>query len=419
MRFIEGAPATTAVERPSVIARLRPPRVLMVVESAGGGTGRHVLDLSEGLLRRGCDVHVIYSTGRVDAQFLAGLARLPDVRRLALPMRTSVHPSDWSTVRTVRRYARELGPFDAIHGHSSKGGAVARLAAFGTRAAAFYTLHGLIMMDPGLPRWKWLMYLTIELTLARRTSRVIAVSPEEARAAVRLGFGPSRVVLIPNGVRELNLTPRAEARRSLGVADDAILVGFVGRLVEQKAPEILIHAIARAVKVVPQARLVIVGDGPLGPPLRRLAEQLQVTDEIHWLGECDARQYLAAFDAFALPSRKEGLPYVILEALAAGLPVVATDSAGVEILVTTGENGTVVPRDDTDAFATALAELLADPERLSRYAAASRRRAERFTVDAMVDRTMAAYHGEPVAPFEEVAGFLSPDFRLRPPLGSR
>jgi glycosyltransferase involved in cell wall biosynthesis len=409
MRFIESAPAATArAEHPpraaaaaaAAAATPRTLRVLMVVESAAGGTGRHVLDLSEGLIRRGCEVHVAYSTGRVDGQFLAGLSRLPEIRRLALPMRTSPHPSDWSAVRAVRHYALEHGPFDAIHGHSSKGGAVARLATFRTGAAAFYTLHGLIMMDPGLPRWKWALYLGIELALARRTSRVIAVSPEEARAAVRLGFGQSRVVLIPNGVRDLHLTPRAEARRSLGVADDALLVGFVGRLVEQKAPEILIRSIARVAKAVPGARLVVVGSGPLGDSLRELAAQLHVADRIHWLGECDARQYLAAFDAFALPSRKEGLPYVILEALAAGLPVVATDSAGVEILVKTGENGIVVPRDDAGAFGNALAELLADPLRLARYAAASHHRAERFTVDAMVERMLAAYRGEPVTPFD-------------------
>src|SRR5437660_780212 len=113
MRFVEGAPATTHAGRRNIGGGPRPLRVLMVVESAGGGTGRHVLDLSEGLIRRGCQVHVVYSTGRVDALFLAGLSRLPELRRMAVPMRTSVHPSDWAAVRAVRRYAREHGPFDA------------------------------------------------------------------------------------------------------------------------------------------------------------------------------------------------------------------------------------------------------------------------------------------------------------------
>jgi glycosyltransferase involved in cell wall biosynthesis len=373
-------------------------RILMVVESAAGGTGRHVLDLSEGLMRRGCDVHLIYSTERVDVMFLARLAEIPHMSRLALPMRTNVHPSDWATVRRVRRYMRESGPFDVIHGHSSKGGAIARLAALGTRAAAFYTLHGLIMMDPGLPRTKWLAYLSIELALALRTSRVIAVSPEESRAAVRLGFGSSRVVLVPNGLGPMNLAPRDAARASLGLAADQLAVGFVGRLVEQKAPQVLIRAMAKACAVVPGACLVMVGSGPLGEELRSLARQLGISERILWLGERDARELLAAFDLFALSSRKEGLPYVVLEAMAAGLPVVATTSAGVEILVIRDENGITVPPDDPHAFGSALIALLGDPRRLSQYSAASRRRAALFTVDAMVERTLAAYEGKSLPP---------------------
>src|SRR3954454_22193203 len=181
-------------------AERRTPRVLMVVESSSGGTGRHVLDLCDGLIARGCEVHLIYSTGRIDALFIERLSGLPRLRRTALRMRTGIHPSDFAVARAVRRYARDHGPFDAIHGHSSKGGAIARLAALGTGVPAFYTLHGLIMMDSGLAAWKRAFYLSIELGLSLRTTRIIAVSPEEQRAAVRLGLGKSRVALVPNGI---------------------------------------------------------------------------------------------------------------------------------------------------------------------------------------------------------------------------
>jgi glycosyltransferase involved in cell wall biosynthesis len=369
----------------------RPLRVLLVVESSAGGTGRHVLDLADGLTGRACEVHVIYSTKRVDRMFLDRLAQLDRVRQKALPIRTSPHPGDLAIVRAVRRYMREFGPFDIVHGHSSKGGAIARLAAFGTRAKAFYTLHGLIMMDPLLPRWKWLMYLSIELGLATWTSRVIAVSPEEQRAAVKLGFGRTRVILVPNGVGDMELTPRAEARRVMGVDDDAIVIGFVGRLVEQKAPEVLIEAFAATAKVEPRARLALVGSGPLEAPMRALAARLGIAEKIIWLGERDARGVLAGFDLFALASRKEGLPYVVLEAMAAGLPLVATTSAGSEILVIPGLNGTVVPADNCQAFAAALIELVTDPEKRARCGAASRERVAGFSIDAMVEATLAAY----------------------------
>ncbi|MDB5321755.1 MAG: glycosyl transferase group 1, partial [Phycisphaerales bacterium] len=326
------------------------------------------------------------------------------LRALSLPMRTGPHPRDIGVVRAVRRYLRKFGPFDAIHGHSSKGGAIARLAAFGTGVPAIYTLHGLIMMDPGLPRWKWLFYLTIELTLSLRTARIIAVSPEEARAAVRVGLGRSRVITIPNGIGALKLTPRHEARRIMGVADDALVIGFVGRLVDQKAPEVLVKAFATTAKVAPQARLAMVGAGPLDKPLRDLAWRLGVADKIIWLGERDARGVFAGFDIFALSSRKEGLPYVVLEAMVAGLPVVATSSAGVEILVEPGVNGAVTPPGNDAAFARALIDLAINPSRLLRYAAASRARAAELTIDAMVERTLHAYQSLSVSPVPELSG---------------
>ena len=381
----------------------RPLRVLMVVESSAGGTGRHVLDLSEGLLARGCDVHLVYSTNRIDRLFMDRLGGITGLRHTPLPMRTSIHPNDMRVVRAVRRYLDRQGPFDAIHGHSSKGGALARLAALGTAVPAFYTLHGLIMMDPGLAPWKRRFYLAIERGLSLRTSRIIAVSPEEARAAVRLGLGRSRIAMVPNGVGPADLTPRPAARRVLDVPDDALVIGFVGRLVEQKAPHVLIEAFAATAKVAPHVVLALVGAGPLEEPMRELAARLGVTHKVRWLGERDARGVLAAFDAFALSSRKEGLPYVVLEAMAAGLPVVATASAGVEILIEPGVNGMVVPTDDAGAFARALIELATDPQRLARCGRASRERAARFTIDAMVDRTLAAYSGEAM-PCHSAAG---------------
>jgi glycosyltransferase involved in cell wall biosynthesis len=367
---------------------------LMIVECAGGGTGRHVLDLSQSLIERGCQVHLIYSAGRSDKIFLDRLADLQDLQRMCIPMRAAPNPGDAVALAEIRRYIRQQGPFDVIHGHSSKGGALARLAALGTGIPAFYTLHGLIMMDPGLPQWKWLFYLAIELGLSLGTARIIAVSPEESRAAVRLGFGRHRIITVPNGVQPARLTPRAEARERLGVGREAVVIGFVGRLVEQKAPYVLVRAFAETAGVLPQARLAVVGAGPLEQPLRELAGRLNVADKIIWLGELDARGVLAAFDLFALSSRKEGLPYVVLEAMAAGLPIVATSSAGVEILVEPGVNGAVVPRDDTAAFGRALIDLISDPVRLADSGEASLRRAGQFTVDLMADRTLAAYRSQ-------------------------
>ncbi|HWE03260.1 MAG TPA: glycosyltransferase [Tepidisphaeraceae bacterium] len=381
----------TAEAHAGAIAPRPGPRVLMLVECSAGGTGRHVLDLAQGLIDRQCDVHLIYSTGRIDNMFRDRLSEMRGLRCAVVSMRTAPHAGDIAAVGSIRRYIADHGPFDIVHGHSSKGGALARLAALATGVPAVYTLHGLIMMDPGLPRWKWMMYLSIELALSLRTARIIAVSPEEMRAAKRLGLGRRRVILAPNGVGPQKLTPRDQARKALGVPNDALVIGFVGRLVEQKAPEVLIRAVAAAMNAEPRVRLAIVGAGPLENSLRELAGALAIADKIVWLGERDARDVLAAFDLFALSSRKEGLPYVVLEAMAAGLPVVATSSAGVEILIEPGVNGAVVGPDDPKAFGDALIELATNPRLLAESGRASLARASMFTVDLMVERTLDAY----------------------------
>src|SRR5256714_11964348 len=101
-------------------ATARRMRVLLVVESSAAGTGRHVMDLAEGLLARDCEVHLIYSPRRMDKLFADRLAGLSAMKSMPLPMRRSIHPGDFAMARAVRRYLREFGPFDVIHGHSSK-----------------------------------------------------------------------------------------------------------------------------------------------------------------------------------------------------------------------------------------------------------------------------------------------------------
>jgi RraA family protein len=363
----------------------------MITEASGGGAGRHVLDLSEGLASRGWDVHLVYSPHRTDRFFRERLGRSNALTHAVCPMGRNIQPGDLTAMRWVGRYTRDFGPFDVIHGHSAKGGAVARLAALATGTPVVYTLHGCVLLDPGLSLRKRLLYHAIEWSLSKVTDRIIAVSPEEQRFLIERGFGRSRVALIPNGIAPIAFPPRTAVRRDLGLPEDTVAVGFIGRLVDQKAPDVLLKAFAMASRGEQLCRLVLVGSGPLEGSLRGLADSLGITDKVLWAGERDGTSVLPAFDLFAMTSRKEGFPYVMLEALAAGLPILATASAGVELTVRHGENGWIVPPDRPESFAAALFDLMSDPRRLERFGRASLERSSRFTTDGMVDRTISTY----------------------------
>lgn len=366
-------------------------RVLHVVEAAAGGVGRHVLDLCEGLLARDHEVHLAYSPLREDRFFEERLAGLDGIRAERVELRRSPHPTDLAGMRTVRGELRNGRGFHVVHGHSSKGGAVARLAALGAGVPAVYTPNAIRTMDPKVSGLTRRAVATVERLLARVDGAVIAVSPAEREHLARVGIPRRRLAMVPNCVRPVALPSRDEVRRRLGLPRDAPVVGFVGRLAPQKAPEVLLAAFARVARADPDAVLAVVGDGPLRSTLREQCERLDLGDRVRWLGERDGQRSMPAFDVLALPSRYEGLPYVLLEALVAGLPIVATEQASAGLAVDPGVNGLLVPMNEPEAMAEAVGRLLENDDERAEFGRASRLRAGRFSQARMVEETLEVY----------------------------
>ncbi|MFP4143755.1 MAG: glycosyltransferase family 4 protein [Phycisphaeraceae bacterium] len=369
----------------------RPLRVLMVVEAALAGVGRHALDLCEHLLAGGHEPHLVYSPRRMDPPFAERLEAMSELPRLALPMKRGIGLADFQAARAVARYAREQGPFDILHGHSSKGGAIARLAGRRAKVPAVYTPNAISSMNPRTGRLGRLAATRVERWLGAMTAQIIAVSPEEREHLLEHRIAGDRVSLVPNGIRFPALPTPGEAREALGLPADKVVIGTVGRLSPQKAPEVLLEAFARVAGVHRDTRLAIIGRGELEDDLRRRADGLGIADRIHWLGQQPGAVSMPAFDIFALPSRYEGLPYVLLEALAAGLPIVTTTAAGARLLVTPGETGEMVPPDQPGPFADALIELVGDPDRRRAFGEAARRKGSTFSLEAMAEQTLAVY----------------------------
>ena len=225
--------------------------------------------------------------------------------------------------------------------------------------------------------------------------RVVAVSREVGEFCItHIGLPVQKMVVIHNGVDipTLPLDAREQARLELGLSQDALVCGAVSRLELVKGIDDLILAFAQ-VGTALAAHLVIVGDGPERRHLEQVVQELGVTDRVIWVGySANIPSLLSAFDIFVQPSLHEGLPNTVLEAMAAGLPVIATRVGGTPEMVLNGETGMLVPKSDPDSLADAITPLLGNPEARESMGRAGRQRVQQhFTVEEMVQKTEQLY----------------------------
>jgi glycosyltransferase involved in cell wall biosynthesis len=359
------------------------PSVLQVVQPPDGGLAEHVLWLASGLVTRGWSVAV--ATGP-NSRIADRLARAGvDVHEL--PFRRAPHPADLAAARALRALDCRLAP-DVVHAHSTKAGVLVR-GALPHPSRLVYTPHCLAFLTRE-GRGRRALYRAVEQALVPRSGAIIAVCEWERRETRRrlLGSG-KRLHMVHNGVPLSE--PAAPDPRMTAFADGRPLAGLVAVLRAQKDPLLLVRA---AACMAPEAGgVAIVGDGPLREAVVREIERLGVGDRVGVFGYCGAMgPHLAALDALVLPSAWEAFPIAILEAMQAGLPVVATSVGGVPEAVADGVTGRLVPTGDAEALAKALTQLLSDPDARSRMGAAGAAMVrERFALDPMIDATAAIY----------------------------
>jgi glycosyltransferase involved in cell wall biosynthesis len=283
------------------------------------------------------------------------------------------------TVRLAR--ARRI---QVIHSHGKGAGLYGRIAARLTGAAAIHTFHGIHPAGYGR------LYLRLERALARWSFAVVHVSESQAGEARALGLAPAgRTRVIVNGVDAALVRAVAErapmSRAALGLRPDALVLATVARFDPVKRLEVLVRAVPLLVARVPEAQLLIVGDGPERDTLRALARTLAPGDGVVFAGAIpDAARVLPVVDLYVTASRREGLPLAVLEAMACGLPVLATAAPGHVDAVEPEVTGRLVPLDDAPGLAAAAALLLRDPALRARMGRAGRERVERHFSHARV-----------------------------------
>jgi len=373
-------------------------RVLHILEATGGGTARHVVDLIEGLTAMGVENHLVYSSLRADAFWRAHLGALErrGVSLLEVPMRRSPHPSDLKALATVASYVAREAPFDIFHGHSSKGGALARaLKIFFPSARVVYNPHAFVTLSPRLKPAEKLLYSMVERGLGLLTDGFILGSSFEHEEFLRLGLsGKAFRIIPPTGIRPLAESPanRESVRRAWGLRGDEVVFGFVGRLDHQKAPEVALEAFARFVQGFPgETRFVMVGEGRLHGELRSRVRELGLEGKVIFPGYQEGRSVMPGFDVFVLSSLYESAGIVLLEAADAGLPILTTPVGWARDIVAHGVNGFIYPIGDYQALAHYMHLLASDGSLRKAMGEESRRRASGITLDRTFKETYTFY----------------------------
>lgn len=367
-------------------------RIVHCFRAALGGVFRHVRDLATAQAEAGHAVGIICDSltgGPLEERLFAEIAPRLALGLWRVPMRRQAAPSDIAATFRLLRQVRSLDP-DILHGHGAKGGAYARvigtlLRASGVRVARIYSPHG-GSLHYDVTSLGGRVYIAAERAFARMTDAFVFVSAFElATYAAKIGKPRRPFRIVRNGLKPEEFEPVAPR----GDASDFL---FIGELRHLKGPDLLIEALAKlAGEGGPPPTAVIVGSGDGKPGYEALVGERGLAGSVKFLPPMPARQAFAMGRIMVVPSRAESLPYIVLETIAAGVPIIASNVGGIpEIL---GEAaGQLVPPGDVTALAVAMSNARKQlPEAASRAAALRGRIEPIFSVAAMASGVSAVY----------------------------
>ncbi|MEJ2731346.1 MAG: glycosyltransferase family 4 protein [Deltaproteobacteria bacterium] len=287
---------------------------------------------------------------------------------------------------------------DIVHTHSSKAGILGRLAAkIAGVPNIIHTPHGHVFYGHFGP-FASRIFMWVEKIFSRFTDRMVALTDGEKNDYINLSVCPSEKLLkIHSGVDVNRFMQtngnRVEKRRSLGLDQNEAVIGFVGWLLPIKGPDYLLKAMDDVWQVHQDASLVLVGKGDMDVDLRAEALKKNANGKIKFLGwREDIDEIMPLFDMLVLPSLNEGMGRVLVEAMAAGKPVVASRVGGIPNLVRDGETGYLVPPADEKALANGIKKLLDDPVKAKQMGLRGREHCRQFSLEAMIEKLDALYN---------------------------
>lgn len=304
------------------------------------------------------------------------------------------------TIFRLAKFMRQRH-IDIVHTHGSRANFYGRLAARIARVPAIISTIAIILgreshADVNVVKRK--LYIIIDKLTSGFVDKFLVLSEIHRNALANdYNIDLSRIEKIYNGIElgEYNNEPNKGyiIRKEMNISQESQIVGFIGRLAIEKGLSFLLQAFPKVITVFPDVKFLIVGDGSLRVELESLAERLNTHDNCIFTGfRKDIPNILSAIDIFTMSSLFEGMPMVILEAMASSKPVISTDVGGISELVVDGETGILVPPQDPDALAEAIITLLKDKQKAKQMGIAGRKRVEEyFDVKVMVRRTEEVY----------------------------
>ncbi len=362
--------------------------VLQLISSGGlYGAETVLINLSRSLVRSGtgCVIGVFHNAHKPNTE-IADSARRQGLPVEIIPCRGQ---ADWQAVRAIRECIKARG-IDLIHTHGYKADLYGYAAARALGKPLVATCHNWPGTSVALR-----LYALLDRFVLRRFHRVVAISEGVADTLRRAGVAPGRISIIDNGVELSKFAGAAPTLAREIQKGERVVVGTVGRLAPEKAYDNFLRAAQQLLADFPETLFVLVGEGPMRGPLEDLVRQLGIEDHVIFAGQrADVPGVYASLDIFVLPSLDEGMPMVILEALAASRPVVASRVGAIPRLIPDERTGLLVAPGDVAGLGQAIARLLADPD-LRRQMGENGQAwvRQHYSAEAMVESYLNLYAG--------------------------
>lgn len=362
-----------------------------------GGGSVHAYELYKALIRQGCEIHLICNKMKnsKDSEIMDGIHIY---RAGVIGEVSSIYRRGRYILASVKK-ARELHKkrhFDLIHAHVFGGALAGVMAGKALHLPVVTTVHGLYskIWKEIAEKGSFFSKQAERYIIRLPHDKLIAVSQMTARQIRELGVPLKKIEVIPNGVNLEKFNPKVQsAKKQLGIKEDYV-VAFFGRLWKVKGIEYLVKAIPSVVEKIPNVKFIIVGEGPQKESLVKLVKDLDISGHVMFHAPIDYSKmpaYIRASDCVVLPSLMEGLPVTALEAMACGVPVVATKVGGTPEVVKDGKNGFLLEPGRPKLIAEKLIKLLRNKKLRRRMGAAGRKFVEKYDWGIIAERTFEVY----------------------------